>query len=188
VTRFYDAAGDEVPATSVVACDGASAAVPVHLTLTPVAFGDGPDPLGENLCNFSTLPDVPGNWTLSGACLDPPSPSGASALQWTLGTLTSLTFQYANPPRTSGGVWFTLSSPELGGTIVWGTSPRLTPGQVWTSQPGAGGRRVRLTYLSGPPGPVTNTPFTVGSEVHMHRETTDSTTPPTRLRFDFLAS
>lgn len=189
VTRFYDAAGDEIPATSVQSCEGASAAVPVHLTLTPGFFGDGPDSLGENLCQFSTVPDNIGNWTAQpGGCFDPPSPSGASTLQWTAGTLTRLTFQYANPPRTSGGVFMTFSSPEFGGAISWPNTARLVPGDVVTSNPGTAGRRVRLTYLSGPDQGAFNTPFFSSSQLHMHRETTDNTTPPTRVRLDFLAS
>lgn len=189
VTRWYDQTGEEVPPTAVAPCGAQPVAVPVHLTLTPTAFGDGPDPLGENLCNFSTMPDVVGNWVPNGpACLDPPSPSGASALQWTPGTLTSLTFEYANPPRVSGGVWFVLSSPEFGGDITWPGTARLVPGDVLVSNPGTAGRRVRLTYLSGPSTGAFNTPFPFGNQIHMHRESTDGTTPPTRVRFDFLPS
>jgi hypothetical protein len=189
VTRFYDVGGDEVPTASVVACDGASAAVPVHLTMTPLFFGDGPDPLGENLCNFSTMPDVIGNWAPNGpVCLDPPSPSGASTLQWTPGTLTSLTFEYGNPPRTSGGVGTIWNSPEYGGNINWPTSGLMVVGQSVVSNPGTGGRRVRLTHLSGPSAPNGNAPRTTGNQVQFHFGTTDGTTPPTRVRLDFLAS
>jgi len=189
VTRWYDADGNEVPPTSVAACGEQPATLPVHLTLTPTAFGDGPDSLGENLCQFSTDPDSTAGWTSQpGGCWDLNTPAVQAPLSWTTGTLTSLTFQYANPPRVSGGVWFVLNSPELGGDIVWPNTGRMYPGDVITSNPGTGGRRVRMTYLSGPNNPPSgfNSPFPFGNQIHMHRESTDGSTPPTRVRFDFL--
>lgn len=190
VVRWYDQTGEEVSAATVAPCGAQPVLVPVQLTMIPQFFGDGPDPLGENMCNFSTMPDVVGNWVPNGpACLDPPSPSGASNLQWTPGTLTSLTFEYGNPPRASGGVVTFWNTPQWGaGDVSWPTSGLLAPGDVVVSNPGIAGRRVRLTYLSGPAAPSSNAPHTVGTGLRLHLGSTEGTTPATRIRFDFLPS
>jgi hypothetical protein len=189
VTRWYDRNGAEVQLGDVQPCGQASQNIPVQLTLTPLFFGDGPDAAGENLCNFNHLPDNQGNWTTAGACLDPPSPSGASTLQWTT-PIPSLVFEYGNPPRTSGGVVMTFSSPDLGGNITWPATSYLNPGQTVLSNVLAGGRRVLLTYLSGPLASAASGSVRTqaSTQVQMHLGTTDATTPPIRVRLDFLAS
>ncbi|UJV42982.1 hypothetical protein [Streptomyces sp. AMCC400023] len=187
VTLWYRPDGAQVAAADVRACGSASPNIPVQLTLTPFFFGDGPDPAGENLCNFNHDPDVFTGWAHTGVCFDPPAaPANPGPdLQWTT-PITSLVFEYGNLPHTSGGVFMSFSSPDLG-TVTWPNSANLNPGQTVMSNVLMAGRRVLLTYLSGPLGTApSQSVFTTGSQLRMHLGTTDATTPPIRVRLDFL--
>jgi hypothetical protein len=190
VIRFYDLAGNEVPATSVRACDGASGALPLtDLTFIPFAFGDGPDGLGENLCNFTTNPTALNTWTAQpGGCFDP-NVASPSNLVWSVPPMTSLTFEYGNPPRISGGAGIRINSPQLGpANVTWPTVGQRNPGDVVTSNPTGLGHRVRLTYLSGPLGTDPSGSVDTGGDlVFFHRNATIGTAAPIRVRLDFLA-
>ncbi|QBZ73504.1 hypothetical protein SEA_MISCHIEF19_19 [Streptomyces phage Mischief19] len=190
--RWYDLDGNDVAPGDVVPCDAPDNHAPITaLTFQPVFFGDGPDGLAENLCAFSTPPTAPGNWTLvAGGCYDPPSPGGASNLGWAVPPMRSLTFEYGNPPRASGGAYLIVSSPDLGGTVTWPTTGQLDPGQTTLSNVTPNGRRVLLSYLSGPLGsaPSGSVQTVSGNQVWFHRNSTSGTAPPIRVRLDFLNS
>ncbi|MFC8465999.1 hypothetical protein [Streptomyces sp. NPDC057250] len=181
--EWYDLAGNLVPAASVVDC--ATAFVPFvlgDLRLTGGAFGDGPDSLGENLCNVAPAPVATTGFTPTGACYDPTV--GNPTMTW--GPTSTVTLEYGNPPRTSGGVFITFASVALG-LITWPTNNTgMAPGEARVSNVFDGTKRAVLTYLSGPPSGVQSIRMTGGSTLALHFATTDNVTPPIRWRLDLL--
>lgn len=188
VMEWYDLSGNLIPTADVVDCaTGAGAFVTIpDLRFTGAFFGDGPDPLGENLCSVVPTPTATTGFTVTGSCYDPTV--GSPTMDWTLPS--SVELEYGNPPHTSGGVNVSFSSPTLG-SITWpvnGTS--MAPGEQRTSNVFGGGRRAVLTYLSGPlsTAPSQTIRMLGGATLGIHLGTTDNTTPPIRFRLDFIAA
>jgi len=178
VVEWYDEGGNR--ATPVAA---SSVFIPSSFTLNGSFFGDGPDSSGENLCNVYPAPASTTNLAppVSG-CYDPTVVGGNVSMTWT--GASTVEFEYGNPPRTSGGVTISFTSPDLG-TVSWPNAGTLVPGQQITSSPGTAGRTVRLTYLSGPTGAnAVQSPG--GPTLRFHFGTTDNTTPALRVRLDIL--
>jgi hypothetical protein len=102
--------------------------------------------------------------------------------------LSSMTMEYGNPPRTSGGVFISYSSPSLAPAgITWPTNNTgMAPGEARVSNVFNTNKRAVLTYLSGPPSSVQTIRMTGGVTLALHFASTDNVTPPIRWRLDFL--
>lgn len=187
--QWYDVNGNLVPTSSVVDCaTGASAFVSVpDFRMDGQAFGDGPDPAGENLCSVIPTPVSTVNLTPTGVCYDP-TVAGSIQMTWT--STTSVEMEYGNPPHTSGGVNMQFSSPTLG-SVTWPTNVNsMAVGEQRTSNVFGGSRRAVLTYLSGPAStaPSLTIRMTGGANLSLHQGTTDNTTPAMRWRIDFVSA
>lgn len=186
VLEWYDANGNLIPATDVFRCETPPQPFVVpDLTMTGSAFGDGPDPAGENLCNVLPAPSATTGFAapVSG-CYDPVT--GAPTMTW--GPTASVEMEYGNPPQTSGGVLMSFASASLG-TITWPVSAfQMGVGDTLTSNQLPGGRRAVLTYLSGPAQSSASGTIQPSSatQLFLHRFTTDNTTQPIRFRIDFV--
>lgn len=153
-------------------------------TATGQFFGDGPDPAGENLCNVVPAPTgTTGFAAPASGCYDPTT--GSPTMTWS--SVSSVEFQYGNPPHASGGAGITFSSPDLG-TVTWPLTGQLNPGAQVLSNALTAGRRVLLTYLSGPLGssPSGSVRVTSANTVFFHQNSTDGSTAPIRVRLDIL--
>lgn len=178
VIEWYDIDGNR--ATPVAA---SASFTTTSFTMSGFFFGDGPDSAGENICSVDPAPSSTTGFSapVSG-CYDPVV--GTPSMTWT--GVSTVELQYGNPPHTSGGVDMAFSSPDLG-SVTWPASPYLNPGQQITSNVLTGGRTVRLTYLSGPLGATSNSVRAAGGpQLEFHFASTDSTTPPVRIRLDIL--
>jgi hypothetical protein len=187
--QWYDENGNLVPTSNVVDCaTGASAFVSVpDFRMDGQAFGDGPDPAGENLCSVIPTPVSTVNLTPTGVCYDP-TVAGSIQMTWT--STTSVEMEYGNPPHTSGGVNMQFSSPTLG-SVTWPTNVNsMAVGEQRTSNVFGGSRRAVLTYLSGPAStaPSLTIRMTGGANLNLHQGTTDNTTPAMRWRIDFVSA
>lgn len=163
-----------------------------NLTMNGAAFGDGPDSLGENICNVVPAPTGTVNFSAPVAgCYDPTVPGNVS-MTWA-GPLSSVAMSYGNPPRTSGGVVINFTSP-MTGLVTWPTNNVfMVPGEARVSNLLAGGGHAVFTYISGPSN--TNAPrqpagpfLGLSGPISMHLATTDATTPPIAYRLDFFTS
>ncbi|MEU1815142.1 hypothetical protein ABZ543_08085 [Streptomyces roseifaciens] len=177
--------GQTVSTAAFEPCEDESFTV-TTLTAAGQFFGDGPDNQGENLCNIVPVPSGTTGWgpSVSGPqCLDPVV--GNPTVTWT--SVSGVEFEYGNPPRVSGGVFMTFSSPDLG-TVTWANTGQIDPGTQLLSNALTAGRRVLLTYLSGPLGssPSGSVRIISNSQVWFHQNATIGTAPPIRVRFDIL--
>lgn len=183
VLRWFRENGSEADIADVQACPpGASFNSPTVSTLTmnAAAFGDGPDSLGENLCAVTPLPSATTNLSAPVAGCYDPTVAGNVSMTWA-GPLSQVDLQYGNPPRTSGGVIVSFTSPETA-AITWPTNlTPMAPGETRLSNPTPTGGHAEFTYVSGPAN--ANAPRMEGAgSIGLHRVTTDAGTPPIKFR------
>ncbi|WP_030672465.1 hypothetical protein [Streptomyces sp. NRRL B-1347] len=181
--EWYDEAGNLVPNSEVVSCDGPQPFILPDLHLVGAAFGDDPGGLGENLCNVVPAPSAFTGWTFNGTCYDPTT--GAPTMDWA--PTSSVVMEYDEPVGAqSGGVFMQFSSPTFG-TITWPTNNTdMAVGDVRVSNAFGGGHRAVLTYLSGPAaGSAAGTiRMTGGANLGVHFGNV-SNAAPIRFRLDF---
>lgn len=157
--EWYDEAGNLVPSAGVTTCDGLAVgtAQPVppadpvpfvipDLHLLGGAFGDDLSGQGENLCNIAPAPSATSGWAApAGGCYDPTF--SQPTMDWT--STNSVDITYGGSAQVSGGVFIHFSSPSLG-AITWAAAPAMAVGATRWSNFFGGGRRARMTYVSGP--------------------------------------
>jgi hypothetical protein len=197
VTWFDTVTGDPVPSAFLVDCPAGAVPPPLftplpvpNLTMNGAAFGDGPDALGENVCNVVPAPSGTTNFSAPAAGCYDPTVAGNVSMTWA-GPLTSVTMSYGNPPRTSGGVAVGFTSP-LTGPITWPVNNvNMVPGESRISDPLGGGGHAVFNYISGPTGAnaprMPASPFLgVVGPIALHLGSTDAGTPAIRYRVDFV--
>lgn len=151
VLEWYDQAGNLLSNVDVVPCQPPAPApiVASTLTMTTSAFGDDPFGTAENMCNVVPVPNTATGWNLTGACYDPVV--GNPSFTWNNVSSVEMSYGDSGNGEPSGAAFLIFSAN--GTTIQWAQNlANMVVGEQRLSLVFSGGRRARLTYLSGPPG------------------------------------
>lgn len=183
--EWYDQAGNLLSSVDVVRCDEPTAFVVPTLTMNTSAFGDDPSGTAENMCNVVPTPTTATGWNLTGACYDPTS--GTPSFVWS--NVSSVEMQYGdNGNGQPSGAVFISFTPAGFPTIQWAQNfSNMVVGEQRLSLPFGGGRRARLTYLSGPPPTASSGTIRMNgvSTIAVHPLNV-SIQPPIRFRLDLI--
>lgn len=185
VVEWYDQAGNLLSSADVVVCDEPTAFVTPTLTMNSSAFGDDPSGTAENMCSVTPTPTTATGWTLAGACYDPTV--GNPSFTWS--NVSSVEMQYGDNGngQPSGAVFISFTAVGFP-TITWPTNlANMQIGEQRLSNVFGGGRRARLTYLSGPPHTATSGTIRMngGSTLAVHPLNV-SAQLPIRFRLDLI--
>lgn len=148
VLEWYDQAGNLLASGDVVRCDAPTPFVTPTLTMTTSAFGDDPSGTAENMCNVVPTPTTATGWTLTSGCYDPTT--GAPSFTWSNVSSAEMSYGDNGNGQPSGAVFLNFTAAGFP-TIQWAQNlSNMVIGEQRLSLPFGGGRRARLTYLSGP--------------------------------------
>lgn len=152
--EWYDQQGNLLSSNDVVRCDAPTTFVTPTLTMTTSAFGDDPSGTAENMCNVVPAPTTATGWNLTGACYDPVV--GNPSFVWSNVSSVEMSYGDNGNGQPSGAV-FIAFTPSGFPAIQWAQNfSNMVIGEQRMSLPFGGGRRARLTYLSGPPHTATS--------------------------------
>lgn len=185
IVDWYDQAGNLLNTADVVPCEGDTPFIAPVLTMNGAAFGDDPSGTAENMCNVVPAPNAAVGWNLTGSCYDPFQ--GNPSFTWN--NVSSVEMQYGDPGngQPSGAVFISFTVTGFP-TITWPTNfSNMSVGDSRLSNVFGGGRRARLTYLSGPPPSATSGSIRMngGSTIAVHPLNV-SAQLPIRFRLELL--
>ncbi|MFJ5037946.1 hypothetical protein [Streptomyces parvulus] len=155
------------------------------LRATGVSFNGTLAGIREAVCAVIPTPSAVQNVAVNGTCYES-NVAAQPVIDWT--NTAGVEFEYnTTSGQSAGGSALVFSSTELG-TVTWANTGQLNPGAQLMSTPLLGGRRVLLTYISGPLGssPSGSVRIIGNSQVWFHQNATSMTGLPIRVRLDVL--